>query len=61
MFQATTAFALAKHYNTEFKLDLSFLQKNNVSTKTFTAREYEFDGFDYKLEFANTDEVDFFF
>ena len=41
MFQSAVAYALAKHYNTNFKLDLSFLQKNNTSTQTFTAREYE--------------------
>ncbi|RLD65891.1 MAG: hypothetical protein DRI95_07740 [Bacteroidetes bacterium] len=61
MFQVATAFVLAKHYNTKFKLDLSFLQKNNVSTEIFTSRKYELDVFNYKFEFTNENEIDFFF
>ena len=61
LFQAATAFALAKHYHTKLKLDLSFLQKNNVSTETFTARGYELDVFNHKFEFADENEIDFFF
>jgi len=61
MFQVATAYVLAKHYNTDFKLDLSFLQKNNVSTERFTARNYELNAFNYKFEFANKKDIDFFF
>ena len=61
MFQVATAYALAKYYNTKFKLDLSFLKKHNISTETFTAREYELNIFNYKFEFADANEIDFFF
>ena len=61
MFQVATAYALATKYNTKFKLDLSFLNKNNISTESFTAREYELAVFNKKFEFASQNDLDFFF
>ncbi len=38
-----------------------FYKRHNVSTETFTTREYEHDVFDYKFEIADVNEVDFLF
>ena len=61
MFQAAAGFALSKQQNTKLKLDLSFLRENNVSTESFTAREYELGIFNTRFEVATQDEIDLFY
>jgi hypothetical protein len=56
MFQVAAAYALAKYHNTDFKLDLSFLLKNNKTTEIFTARNYELNVFDYNFYIATEEE-----
>jgi hypothetical protein len=61
MFQAATGEAISRHFKTELKFDLSFLEKNNSSTTTFTTRKFRLDSFKFALNFANEKELRFFF
>ena len=60
MFQAAAGIALSKHFKTELKLDLTFLQNNNISTDNFTARTLGINQFDYGFEIANADDLSIF-
>lgn len=61
MFQVAIAFAFAKYYNTNFKLDLSFLENNNKTTEVFTARDYELGVFSYNFKFADKNDIEIFY
>ena len=60
MFQTAAGFALSKYFKTEFKIDLTFLNHNNTSTKNFTARKLAIDVFGIDFKIANSNDLELF-
>lgn len=57
MFQYAFGKHLAVKYNTDLKLDISFLQNRNVSIKNHVYRNYDLDIFELAPQFALNEEV----
>jgi hypothetical protein len=61
MFQAAAGLAVSLYHKTELKFDTSFLEMNNLSTETFTARTLEVNRLISSFHRATSSDMDFFF